>query len=116
MGHKRLSTTLIYAQIHNETVAEDYFTAMEQAELRLVNQLPQEKDVEDLPSNGATSRLLTLVNGLQKDPLTANQQVLLFELQQGLAALLKGTNGTFNPLVVNEPWALDLPLVAQPSS
>lgn len=116
MGHKRLSTTLIYTQIHNETVAEDYFTAMEMVEQRLVDQLPPKEDVEDLPENGTTSHLLTLVNGLQKDPLTDSQQVLLTELQQRLAALVKGTNGAANPLVVNEPWALELPLVAQQSS
>ncbi|MCA9943471.1 MAG: tyrosine-type recombinase/integrase [Anaerolineales bacterium] len=116
MGHKRLSTTLIHTQIHNETVAEDYFAAMEMVEQRLEDQLPPEKDVEDLPSNGATEHLLTLVNGLQKGPLTNTQQVLLTELQQGLAALAIGTNGTATPLVVNEPWAMEWPLVAQPSS
>lgn len=105
MGHKRLSTTLIYTQIHNETVAEDYFAAMEMVEQWLANQLPPEKSVEVLPSNGTTSHLLTLVNGLQKDPLTANQQTLLTELQQGLAALAVAVPGTEllpNKPVVNE--------------
>ena len=32
MGHRRLSTTLIYTRIHNHTVAEDYYAAMAQVE------------------------------------------------------------------------------------
>jgi len=35
LGHKRLSTTMIYARVHNHTVAEDYYAAMERIEPRL---------------------------------------------------------------------------------
>ena len=105
MGHKRLSTTLIYTQIHNETVAEDYFTAMEMVEQRLVNQLPPEQDVEVSPSNDTTSHLLKLVDGLQKEPLTDNQQDLLSELGQrlvALAAAVPGIEMLSNKHIVNE--------------
>lgn len=96
-------------------MAEDYFAAMAQVEQRLANQLPPpEQGAESTLSNGTTSHLLTLVNGLQKEPLTDSQQELLSELQQRLAALAIGTNGTATPLVVNEPWTMELPLVAQP--
>ncbi|MCA9941874.1 MAG: tyrosine-type recombinase/integrase [Ardenticatenaceae bacterium] len=104
LGHKRLSTTLIYSQIHNQTVAEDYFTAMEKVEQRLAEQLPPpQQDGESSLSNGTTSHLLTLVDGLNQDPLTDSQQALVTELQQGLAALVQGTNGAAKPLLVNEP-------------
>jgi hypothetical protein len=55
--------------------------------------------------NSTTTRLLTLVDGLQKDPLTDNQQVLLSELEQRLAALavaMPGTETMLNKPVVNE--------------
>lgn len=106
MGHKRLSTTLIYTQIHNQTVAEDYFAAMAQVELRLVNQLPPlEQSVESSLPNGTTSHLLTLVDCLNQEPLSKSQQVLLTELQQGLATLagtVSGTDMMLNKTVVNE--------------
>ena len=35
LGHKRLNTTMIYARAHDQTVAEDYFAAMERVEQRL---------------------------------------------------------------------------------
>jgi site-specific recombinase XerD len=39
LGHKRLNTTMIYARAHDQTVADDYFAAMERVEQRL-NVLP----------------------------------------------------------------------------
>ena len=35
LGHKKLNTTLIYARAHDQTVAEDYFTAMSRVEQRM---------------------------------------------------------------------------------
>src|SRR5919108_6244935 len=35
LGHKELSTTMVYARVHDQTVAEDYFAAMERVEQRL---------------------------------------------------------------------------------
>jgi site-specific recombinase XerD len=35
LGHKELSSTMIYARAHDQTVAEDYFTAMQRVEQRL---------------------------------------------------------------------------------
>ena len=35
LGHKKLSCTMIYARAHDQTVAEDYFAAMERVEQRL---------------------------------------------------------------------------------
>ncbi|MBV6395155.1 MAG: Tyrosine recombinase XerC [Anaerolineales bacterium] len=35
LGHKELSSTMIYARAHDQTVAEDYFAAMERVEQRL---------------------------------------------------------------------------------
>ena len=35
LGHKRLNTTLVYARVHDQTVADDYFMAMSSVERRL---------------------------------------------------------------------------------
>ncbi len=35
LGHKRLNTTLTYARVHDQTVAEDYYRAMSSVEKRL---------------------------------------------------------------------------------
>jgi site-specific recombinase XerD len=35
LGHKELSSTMIYARVHDQTVADDYYTAMEQVEKRM---------------------------------------------------------------------------------
>jgi hypothetical protein len=35
MGHRRLNSTMIYARVHDRTVAEDYYAAMAKIENRL---------------------------------------------------------------------------------
>lgn len=35
LGHKELSTTMVYAHVHDQTVADDYYAAMERVEQRL---------------------------------------------------------------------------------
>lgn len=35
LGHKDLSSTMIYARVHDQTVAHDYYSAMERVEQRL---------------------------------------------------------------------------------
>ena len=42
LGHKRLNSTMIYARVHDRTVAEDYYAAMEAVEKRLEVGLPPE--------------------------------------------------------------------------
>jgi site-specific recombinase XerD len=43
LGHKDLASTMIYAKAHDQTVADDYFTAMQRVEQRL-EIVPVEKD------------------------------------------------------------------------
>ena len=35
LGHKKLNTTMIYARVHDQTAADDYYAAMSQVEKRL---------------------------------------------------------------------------------
>jgi len=49
LGHKELSSTMVYARAHDQTVADDYFHAMERVEQRLkIVPQKQEKDIEDV--------------------------------------------------------------------
>jgi len=47
LGHKELSSTMVYARAHDQTVAEDYFSAMERVERRL-EIVPVEEDIGDV--------------------------------------------------------------------
>jgi integrase len=46
LGHKKLSSTMVYARAHDQTVAEDYFAAMERVEQRLEIVSAEQKDME----------------------------------------------------------------------
>jgi len=65
LGHQRLNSTMIYARVHNRTVAEDYYAAMGHIEGRL-NLAPDDRQAPD--------QLLNLLDRLQADPLTGSQQ------------------------------------------
>ena len=46
LGHKKLSSTMVYARAHDQTVAEDYFAAMERVEQRLEIVPAEQKDID----------------------------------------------------------------------
>jgi integrase/recombinase XerC len=66
LGHKRLNSTMIYARVHDHTVTEDYYAAMERIEQRL--------NVGSLPEVDPASA-----------PMTGNERVQLLELAARLA-------------------------------
>jgi hypothetical protein len=115
MGHKRLSTTLIYTNIHNHTVAEDYYAAMAKVEKRLELHLqsptppPPEKNGDE--PNAAAARLLTLATALQTELLPENQQALVMALRHGLKTLTETTNGHSKQQIVNEQLMTWQPVV-----
>lgn len=43
LGHQRLNSTMVYARVHDHTMAQDYYAAMEQVEQRL--------DLEPIPAD-----------------------------------------------------------------
>jgi hypothetical protein len=47
LGHKSLSTTMIYAHAHDKNVAEDYFAAMARVEQRFATVPEREPEPED---------------------------------------------------------------------
>ena len=51
LGHKRLNSTMVYARVHDQTVADDYYSAMERVEQRLQIAPPVEAGNEDKMAN-----------------------------------------------------------------
>lgn len=76
LGHKKLSSTMIYARAHDQTVADDYFSAMERVEKKL-QILPSEENIEDVK--------VQVVQALQK----LEQPELCFEERALLAHQLR---------------------------
>lgn len=85
---------MIYARVHDRTVAEDYYAAMAVIEKRLEPHLPP---VPELAQNGngryengeSNQPLLALVDDLADGALDEHQCQLVAELRQGILALTR---------------------------
>jgi len=64
LGHKELSSTMVYARAHDQTVAEDYFAAMERVEQRLEIVSAEQKDIEVVKVQEPT-KVLQLIEQLE---------------------------------------------------
>jgi integrase/recombinase XerC len=120
LGHQRLNSTMVYARIHDQTVADDYYAAMRLIENQMHLQ-PVAEPNQKAKSNGHNSPnsspadLLTLVSTLQTEPLTKTQQAIVNELHTGLLTLAESLNGTPKQLdlFVNELAHQPQPLVEE---
>jgi hypothetical protein len=65
LGHKRLATTLTYARAHDQTVADDYFSAMERVEQRL-DVIGEKTALPEPISMNERGQLLALVDQMSK--------------------------------------------------
>lgn len=90
LGHRRLHSTLIYARVHDRTVAEDYYAAMTVIEKRMQPHLPptpeQTSTLEESPPH-ENNPLLTLLNNLENGDLDDAQRKTVTELRQEILAL-----------------------------
>jgi integrase/recombinase XerD len=82
LGHKRLNTTMVYARVHDQTVADDYFKAMEQVEQQLALPIA----CSDQPPS--TSKMLSLVDSLFNSRLSPDQAEIASALRSGLFSLV----------------------------
>jgi len=94
LGHRRLDSTLIYARVHDRTVAEDYYAAMDIIEKRLdsgVNATPAQtsgnKDTDQILNVNESIRLLALVEILRDGNLNEVQEDAVQALREGIIAL-----------------------------
>jgi integrase len=82
LGHKRLNTTMVYARVLDQTMADDYFKAMQQIEQQLM--LPAAMLSQPI----STSQMLDLVNQLLGTSLNTQQQGIASSLYNGLFRLV----------------------------
>jgi len=78
LGHKRLNSTMIYARVHDQTVAEDYYAAMDRVEQRLQLAPPAEVDEsnDSQPLNdGEREQLLDLAAQLAEPNLSPEERM-----------------------------------------
>ena len=80
LGHKRLNSTMIYARVHDHTVAEDYYVAMDRIEQRLDVGPPPESNHAETSMNGRErAQLLELAARLAKPELGVESRLNLVE-------------------------------------
>jgi hypothetical protein len=90
LGHKELSTTMIYVRVHDQTVADDYYAAMQQIEKSL--DLPSTQKDTSAPIGGdERGQLLTLTTKLEQ--LELNLDVRLNIIAQ-MREVLSGKEAT----------------------
>ena len=87
LGHKRLNSTMIYARVHDQTVADDYYSAMERVEQRLdVDPPPQPGPAGESLTGDQREQLLGLAVPLAEPNLPVETR---FELVDRMCLLLK---------------------------
>jgi len=96
LGHRRLNSTMIYARVHDRTVAEDYYAAMAQIEKSLDlagEQVPAAGagDASVAMSAGERLQLLELIGRLAEPQLDPEVRISLVE--QIRRVLDRGTPG-----------------------
>lgn len=75
LGHERLNTTMTYARVHDQTVRDDYFRAMEQIEGEQTAVLEPKTVSEDV---------FALLDKMGQEGLSDEQQQILAELRRCL--------------------------------
>ena len=68
LGHKELSTTMIYARVHDQTVEDDYYRAMSSVEKRL-ELLGKPEEKQEILSQEERNQVLTLTAQLAEPEL-----------------------------------------------
>ncbi len=76
LGHRRIDTTLIYARVHDRTVAEDYYAAMARIE-KGSDLSGKTEDFEHARSLPDQAQLLALVNQLAEPRVEAEARLQL---------------------------------------
>ena len=74
LGHKKLNTTMIYARVHDQTVADDYYAAMGQIEKRLYL-VGEQENSKALPNTVTRSQLLDLTIQLAAPELDQEERI-----------------------------------------
>ena len=76
LGHRELSSTMVYARVHDQTVAEDYFQAMSSVEKRL-ELMGQPEDNEEPVSKDEKGQILALTEKLAEPELSIETRLVI---------------------------------------
>jgi len=79
LGHRRIDSTMIYARVHDRTVAEDYYAAMTHIEQRLDLSTETDAASEWVNACWARAQLRELVNRLAEPQLELDARMDLIE-------------------------------------
>jgi integrase len=80
LGHKDLASTMVYARAHDQTVAEDYFAAMQRVERRL--QIGEEKKEYEVVKVQEPEKLIQLIEQLEVPELCLEARLdIAFQLR-----------------------------------
>jgi len=91
LGHKKLNSTMIYARVHDQTVAGDYYAAMSSVEKRLALIEQIEKPNEAL-TGSERSQILALARQLTEPELSLESRL---ELATQIRLVLMGNGMDF---------------------
>jgi hypothetical protein len=91
LGHKEIGTTMIYARVLDQTMADDYFKAMEKIEQQIT--LP----AAVLNQPPSANEMLGLVKQLFSSALDPEQIEIVSVLHNGLTCLAEGYIESRNP-------------------
>ncbi|MBN2501970.1 MAG: tyrosine-type recombinase/integrase [Anaerolineales bacterium] len=89
LGHKELSTTMIYARVHDQTVADDYYAAMQKVEQRL-DLLGEPENTQGSITEDERTQLLALTEQLAAPELGTE---IRLEIVAQMRQVLLGNEG-----------------------
>ena len=96
LGHKKLNTTMIYARVHDQTVAEDYYAAMSQVEKRL--ELSKDPPVVlKNPVQIERDQLIQFVDLLARPKLNHSTRLEIVAKMRQILVCPKSDQGAFSP-------------------
>jgi hypothetical protein len=76
LGHKEMSTTMVYARVHDETVQDDYYRAMRSVEKRL-ERLGQPEEKQVSVTEGEREQVLALTTQLAEPELSLEARLVI---------------------------------------
>ena len=86
LGHKDLASTMVYARAHDQTVADDYFAAMERVEQRL--QIGEQKTEYEVVKVQEPEKLIQLIERLEVPELCLEERLdISFRLRELFGAV-----------------------------
>ena len=93
LGHRKLSSTMIYARVHDQTVSDEYYAAMNRVEQRL-QVAPEPETPTEAVADEKKTQILAIAEQLADPEAAPETRRSLFEQMRGLlfeASALKET-------------------------